>query len=103
MNDKRDSRGRQGCSQDELALLLQDALSAAVGWTVPPPEIFSVPATLGGANWGVDVSQLDDRLLAVVRRFQGRYELKPKLEKHSTRHFLKNVVRLWRRGKRLYV
>jgi hypothetical protein len=65
-----------------LSVLLEDALSAAAGRTVIPPDIYPVAATLGGPNWAVDVRLLDGRMLDAFTMLQDRCEL---ATEHSSR------------------
>ncbi len=61
---------------DQLALLLEDALSAATGWTVVPPQIQVLHRADGRANWLVDTQPMDDAMRAVVARMQQRYRVR---------------------------
>jgi hypothetical protein len=62
----------------QLQRFLQDALSAAVGWTVIPPETRCIgPAGSGGVNWTLDTRHMDDSMRALVAWFQSRYDVDP--------------------------
>ncbi len=93
---------RQGRTIDELALLLEDALSAAAGWTVPPPTIQPVEAPSGGANWTVDTRQMDEGMRAAVRNLQARYEIADN-RPPARRRFSLSSAMAWRRGRHLLI
>lgn len=91
---------RQRRTRDELASLLEDALSAAAGWTVPPPDIQALDATAGEVNWTVDTGRMDESMRAAVRNLQARYELDRPRPPGSFRLF-SGGGGPWRRGRQL--
>ncbi len=92
---------RQGRTMDELAALLEDALSACAGWTVPPPDILPVDSAPGAANWTVDIRRMDDDMRAAVRNLQARYELST--TRSGPRRLSLGLALAWRRGRHLLV
>jgi hypothetical protein len=60
-------------TREHLAMLLEDALSAATGWTVAPPRIQLLHGGPARGNWAVDLDRMDDGLRSVVARMQQRY------------------------------
>jgi len=63
-------------TQEQLAVLLEDALSAAAGWTVVPPQIQLLRDGAGSTDWTVDTSQMDDAMRSVAFRMQQRYRVR---------------------------
>jgi hypothetical protein len=93
---------RQGRTVDELAALLEDALSAAAGWTVPPPDIVPLEGASGAPNWTVDTRRMDDGMRAAVRNLQSRYELKAPGGPGKRRFSFRSAL-AWQRGRYLLV
>ncbi|MEH3087424.1 MAG: hypothetical protein PGN26_13030 [Xylophilus ampelinus] len=89
-----DDSSCKSVSLQQLVVLLEDALSAAAGWTVVPPQVQLSPARAGVAAWTVDCAGMDEALQAVVARMQQRYRVRAGAG--GWRGMLARVAPLWR-------